>query len=54
MLTQAEFDALARQGFNRIPVILSLFADLGKHEIFTPVTTHPPTTVRELAALQEK
>ena len=32
----------------------SLFADLGKHEIFTPVTTHPPTTVRELAALQEK
>ncbi len=28
MLTQAEFDALARQGFNRIPVILSLFADL--------------------------
>ena len=32
----------------------SLFADLGKHEIFTPVTTHPPTTVRELAALQDK
>ena len=29
----------------------SLFADLGKHEIFTPVTTHPPTTVRELATL---
>lgn len=27
----------------------SLFADLGKHEIFTPVTTHPPMTVRELA-----
>lgn len=31
----------------------SLFADLGKHEIFRPVKTYPPTTVRELAALQE-
>lgn len=31
----------------------SLFADLGKHEIFAPVKTHPPMTVRELAALQE-
>ena len=30
----------------------SLFADLGKHEIFAPVKTHPPMTVRELAALQ--
>ena len=30
----------------------SLFADLGKHEIFAPVTTHPPMTVRELAAMQ--
>ncbi len=30
----------------------SLFADLGKHEIFTPVKTYPPMTVRELAALQ--
>ena len=29
----------------------SLFADLGKHEIFSPVTTHAPTTVRELATL---
>lgn len=29
----------------------SLFADLGKHEIFTPVKAHPPMTVRELAAL---
>ena len=29
----------------------SLFAELGKHEIFTPVKTHPPTTVRELATL---
>lgn len=30
----------------------SLFADLGKHEIFTPVKTYPPMTVRELATLQ--
>lgn len=27
----------------------SLFAHLGKHEIFTPVTTYPPMTVNELA-----
>ena len=32
----------------------SLFADLGKHEIFVPIKTHPPMTVRELAALQEE
>ena len=32
----------------------SLFADLGKHEIFTPIKTYPPMTVRELAALQER
>lgn len=30
----------------------SLFADLGKHDIFTPIKTYPPMTVRELAALQ--
>lgn len=30
----------------------SLFADLGKHEIFAPIKTHPPMTVRELSALQ--
>ena len=29
----------------------SLFADLGKHEIFAPIKTHPPMTVRELANL---
>jgi len=28
----------------------SLFADLGKHEIFAPIQTHLPMTVRELAA----
>ena len=27
----------------------TLFADLGKHEIFIPRKTYPPTTVRELA-----
>lgn len=32
----------------------SLFADLGKHEIFMPIKAHPPMTVRELAALQER
>jgi hypothetical protein len=30
----------------------SLFAELGKHEIFTPIQTYPPMKVRELAALQ--
>ena len=29
----------------------TLFAHLGKHEIFTPSKTYPPVTVRELAAL---
>jgi hypothetical protein len=28
----------------------TLFADLGKHEIFTPVKSYPPLTVAELAA----
>lgn len=27
----------------------TLFAELGKHEIFTPTRTYPPVTVRELA-----
>ena len=31
----------------------SLWADQGKHEIFTPVKTYPPMTVRELAVFQE-
>jgi hypothetical protein len=30
----------------------SLFADLGKHEIFTPDKTYPPMTVNELATIQ--
>jgi len=28
----------------------TLFAELGQHEIFTPTKTHPPLTVKELAA----
>jgi hypothetical protein len=28
----------------------TLFADLGKHEIFTPTRTYPPLTVRDLSA----
>ncbi len=28
----------------------NLFAELGKHEIFTPTKTYPPMTVKELAA----
>lgn len=30
----------------------SLFAHLGKHEIFTPTKTYPPMTVSELAAVE--
>jgi SAM-dependent methyltransferase len=30
----------------------SLFAHLGKHEIFTPTKTYPPMTVRDLAAVE--
>jgi hypothetical protein len=29
----------------------SLFAHLGKHEIFTPITTYPPMTMSELATV---
>ena len=29
----------------------SLFAHLGKHEIFTPTSTYPPMTVRDLACM---
>lgn len=29
----------------------SLFANLGRHEIFRPAETYPPMTIRELAAL---
>jgi hypothetical protein len=29
----------------------SLFASLGKHEIFTPIKEYPPMNLRELACL---
>ena len=32
----------------------SLFADLGKHELFTPTKTYPPMTVGELAAAERE
>ena len=32
----------------------SLFAHLGKHEIFTPTKSYPPMTVSELVAAQER
>jgi hypothetical protein len=32
----------------------TLFAHLGKHEIFTPIKTYPPMTVPELAAIHGK
>jgi hypothetical protein len=32
----------------------SLFANVGKHEIFTPTQSHPPLSVSELAALSAK
>jgi len=31
-----------------------LFANLGKHEIFTPIKTYPPMTVGELSALAQE
>ena len=42
------FDALA--GSSAFSAEGSLFADLSKHEIFTPTETYPPMTVCELAA----
>ena len=33
-INQAEFNALAAQGYNRIPLVLETFADLGYPAIF--------------------
>jgi hypothetical protein len=42
------FDSLAqRAAFDEED---SLFSDLGKHEIFTPIKTYPPATIGDLAA----
>jgi hypothetical protein len=43
------FDALT--GASAFSAEGSLFADLGKHEIFLPINTYEPITVRELACL---
>jgi hypothetical protein len=43
------FDALT--GSSAFSAKGSLFAHLGKHEIFTPIKTYRPITVKELAAL---
>lgn len=32
----------------------TLFAHLGKHEVFTPMMSYPPMTLRELAALSSE
>lgn len=45
------FDALT--GSSKFSEEGSLWADQGKHEIFTPIQTHPPMTVRELATLHK-
>ena len=45
------FDALTQS--SAFSVEGSLFASLGKHEIFTPTKSHPPMTVGEIAALQK-
>ncbi len=44
------FDVLT--GSSKFSEAGSLWADQGKHEIFTPIKTHPPMTMRELAGLQ--
>lgn len=45
-----QFDVLI--GSSKFSEEGSLFADQGKDDIFTPIKTYPPMTVRELAALQ--
>ncbi len=63
-ITFAEWGYLGKGKFQRRDFLLldlamssafsaegSLFAHLGKHEIFTPTRTYPPMTVTELAAI---
>jgi hypothetical protein len=63
-LTFAEWGYLGKGKFQRRDFLLasltqsaafsaegSLWANVAKHEIFTPSKTYPPLTVRELAAL---
>jgi len=42
------FDSLTRS--SSLNTDNSLFADLGKHEIFAPIKTYPTMTVQDLAA----
>jgi hypothetical protein len=44
-----DFRLDALSGSSKFSAEGSLFAHLGKHEIFTPIKTYPPMTVRELA-----
>lgn len=44
------FDALT--GASAFSAEGSLFADLGKHEIFLPIKTYEPVTIRELANME--
>lgn len=32
----------------------TLFAEMGKHEIFTPTKSYPPVTIAELAAMSDQ
>ena len=63
----AEWGYLGKGGFQRRDFLFdsltlsstfsaedSLFSQLGKHEIFTPVKTYPPMTVTELAAVSQE
>jgi len=45
-------DALA--GSSKFSEQGSLWADQGKHDLFTPIKTHPPMTLRDLAAPQQE
>lgn len=45
-----DFRLDALTGSSKFSAEGSLFAHLGKHEIFTPIKTYPPMAVRELAA----
>lgn len=46
------FDALT--GSSAFSAEGSLFAHLGKHELFTPVRTYPPATIAELAEYESR
>lgn len=47
-----DFDLEVLTGTSAFKAKDSLFADLGQHEIFTPIKTYPPMTAQQLALLQ--